>query len=576
MSTRDRALLALREEPITSRFIDKFARADGSIGTNYTVACGGVLISDEAVIPIDAALVVSGVSPLFPAGVTSLKTQVLYTGDAMDGPNYVVRGTWAHDGESPSELDPSTVITPSSFTLLARMTKDPLLYDLGTEESPDCYDQGYGARVTMPRDGSAPTLKIVKFMPSRRLPNLSRPASTEVDGMVVLASVQLDPDDLNLDPDFDAEAYEVGDVVPYKGFWQDMRLRIRRADNEVILDVYLNDRNLNQPKLSYTDTVDPLWGEIGVPGFEFLSGQLVDQPAGVSPFSLAGLSLLRCGIFSVETFADVRKPVRVAPGGAMTYQRVVNRVITLVEKDGDAKYNATTGAQSKFDTYLQFVLEAEADIIRKEGYYEWLRREERIYLSDGVDEYEMPANFGELDFIRPGNWNAGPLVEVSALNFFTSLQGAIASQSGGQPRVFYRKDVGPNEVLRIKLYPVPLIAELVPPPPASQDPYLVVAYYARQLWPYEPDVELPFVPAQDIDVLIYGAAAHALLLDTDQENAANMAAVYQSKLRDLRRRNNRLISQRLTVRSAADVNRGNPAGDIPLTRAASLNQLLAF
>jgi len=557
---------------MTSRFQDKFARADGEIGTNYTVACGGVLISDEAVIPVNAEEIISGFSPLLP-NVTSLKTQVLYTGEDMDGPNYVVRGTWAHDGEEATGIDPATVDTPSSFTLLARMTKDPLLYDLGTEEDPNCYDQGYGARVTMPRDGTAPTLKIIKYMPARRLPNLDRPSSTEVDGMVVLASAILNPNDLNLDPDFDADSYTAASVLPYRGFWQDMRLRIRRTDSEVFIDVYLNDRNLNQPKLSYTDRVDPLWGAIGVPGFEFLSGKLANQPAGVSPFSLTGLSLLRCGLFSCETFADVHKPVKVAPGGQMTYTRVVNRVITLVEKDGDAKYNATTGGQTKFDTYLQFVLEAEADIIRKEGYYQWLRREERIYLSNGIDEYEMPANFGELEFIRPGNWNGGPLREVTPFDLHTMWQGAV--NAGGQPQVFYRKDDGPNSILRVKLFPCPLL-EAVTPPSTADAPYMIVAYYARQLWPEEPDVQIPFVPANDIDVLIYGAAAHALLLDTDQENAANMGAVYLNKLRDLRRRNNRLLTNKITIRSAADVYNGNLAGQIPLTRAASLNQLLAF
>lgn len=557
---------------MTSRFQDKFARTDGAIGENYTVACGGVVISDEAVIPINADEISSGFSPLVPNG-TSLKTQVLYTDEAMDGPNYVVRGTWAHDGNDPSEIDPATVDTPSSFTLLARMTKDPLLFDLGTDEDPNCYDQGYGARVTMPRDGSAPTLKIIKFMPARRLPGLNRPSSTEVDGMVVLASAVLELNDLNLDPEADVTDYVTGDVMPYKGFWQDMRLRIRRTDSEVILDVYLNDRNLNQPKLSYTDKVDPLWGDVGVPGFEFLSGKLIDQPAGVSPFSLTGLSLLRCGLFSVETFSDVRRPVRVFPGGQMTYQRVVNRVITLVEKDGDAKYNATTGAQTKFDTYLQFVLEAEAEIIRKEGYWEWLRREERIYLQNCVDEYEMPANFAELEFIQPGNWQGRPLREISAFDFANLI--ANPSNSGGQPRVFFRKDVGPNEILRIQIYPTPLIQPSTVPGP-SCDPFLVVAYYARQLWPSEPDMELPFVPASDIDVLIYCAAAHALLLDTDQQNAANFGAVYMNKLKDLRRKNNRLITNKITLRSAADVYGGDAAGQVPLTRAASLGNLLAF
>lgn len=558
---------------MTSRFQDKFTRADGAIGTNYTVPCGGVLISDEAVIPVDGAEVISGVSPLIPPEATALKTQVLYTAEAMDGPDYVVRCTWAHDGESASALDPPTIDTPNSFTILARMTKDPLLYDLGVDEDPECYDQGYGARVTMPLDGTAPVLKIIKYQLGKRLPGLNRPSSTEVDGMIVLASVTLEPDDLNLDPEFDQDTYVSGDLLPYKGFWQDMRLRIRRADSEVILDVYLNDRNLNQPKLSYTDRVDPLWGDIGVPGFEFLSGRLTSQPAGVSPFSLTGLSLLRCGIFSCETFRDIRRPVRVAPGGEFTYTRVVNRVITLVEKDGDAKYNATAAGQTKIDTYLQFVLEAEADIIRREGYFQWLRREQRIYLTDGVDEYELPANFGELDYIRPGNWNDRPLTEVEAVDFYNLLNGV--TQSGGQPKVFFRTEPGPNNQMKFRVYPKPIIQQ-VTLPNQNDDPYLVVSYYARQLWPYEPDIEIPFVPQEDIDVLIYGAAAHALILDTDAENAAKMGEIYSVKLASLRRKNNRLIHQRLTIRSAADVFRGNVSDQVPLTRAASLGTLLAF
>lgn len=555
---------------MTSRFQDKFDRADGSIGSNYTVPCGGVIISDESVIPIDAAAIESGFSPLLP-NVTAMKTQVFYTANTVDGPDYVVRSTWAHDGDEPSGPDPATVDTPSSFTILARMSKDPLLYDLGTDESPDCYDQGYGARVTMPSDGTPPTLKIIKFMPLRRLPGLARPSSTEVDGMVVLSSVTLGADDLNLAPGFDGSTYPQGGVLPYRGLWQDMRLRIRRADDQVILEVYLNDRNLNTPALSYTDKRDPLWGAIGLAGFEFLCGTLVTQPSGVSPFSLTGLSLLRCGIFSVETIRDIRRPTHVFPGSYSTYQRVTNRVITLVEKDGDAKYNATTNAQTKFDTYLEFVLEAEADLIRSEGYWRWLRRESKIYLQDGIDSYELPENLGELDFIRPGNWNAGPLTEMQRARFFQLLQGA--TQGGGQPTTYTIKEPGPNNRVQIQLYPTPIIAS--PDNPVLDDnPFIVVEYFARQLRPYEPDAEIPFCPQEDIDVLVYAAAAHALLLDTDDANSERMAAMFMKKSKDLRRKNNRNINNRLVVRSAADVFRGSQLENVPLTRAASLGSLL--
>jgi hypothetical protein len=557
---------------MTSRFIDKFDRADGDIGANYTLACGGVVITDEAVIPINAAEIPSGISPQFPfpSDVTAFKTQVLYTADAMDGPDYVVRGTFAHDGESPSELDTGEITTAPSFTLLARMTKDPLLYDLNVEEDPSCYDQGYGARVTFPLDGSAPVLKLIKFMPLKRLPGLARPSSSEADGMVVLAEVTLDFDDLNLDPGFDPDTYVAGDILPYKGYWQDMRLRIQRKDSQVDLDVFLNDRNLNTPKLTYRDRVDPLWGVIGVPGFEFLSGQLTTQPAGVSPYGLAGLSQLRCGIFTVETFRSVMQPTRTVPGGAWTYRDVTNRVILLVEKDGDAKYNATTNAQSKFETYLRFVLEAEADIIRKEGYFDWMRRTQSLYLRNGVAEYELPEDLELVEVIRPGNWNDVPLTEMDTWRFHQLLGGSTTT--AGRPRCYTPAQTGADGRKTISIYPAPGDTQI--PANGTDDPYLIVEYFARQLYPSEPDVQIPFVPQAHIDVLTYGAAAHALVLDTDDANAMRMAGIYDSKLRDLRRANNRKVSGKQTVfRSVADQ---GVRSHVPLLRASQLDNLLAF
>ncbi len=562
---------------MTSSFQDKFDREDGDIGTQYTIACGGVQISKEAVVPVDVALIESGLSPLFGPGTTAMKTQVFLTADTMDGPDYVVRGTWAHDDTEPSGGDTAVTSAPS-FTLLARMSKDPLLFDLGVQEEPICFDQGYGVRVTFPLDNTAPILKIIKYQPRKRVPDLSRPSSVEVDGATVLAQTTLNFDDLNLDPDFDASGYVSGtSELPYKGFWQDMRMRIRRADNEVVIEVYLNDRNLNTTKLEHTDTVDPLWGIIGLPGFEFLSATLVNQPVGTSPFSLSGLSLLRCGIFSVETFMDVRRPVRVTPGSFMTYSRIVARVILLVEKDGDARYNASTGGTTKFDTYLQFVLEGEADMIRKEGYWDWLRRESNIFLKDKEGIYEMPEDLGVIDMIRPGNWNNVPLAELTNVIFRQRLVGI--TNTGGKPIVWTKHQEGPNNRPRIQVFPIPAFEAIttVPRTDPAEAPFLTVEYFARQLRPLQPDIEIPFVPQQNVDVLIYAGAAHAMLLDTDPNNMQVMASVYATKLKDLRRENNRKIGSGQTVAlSAADHFTPNIISRIPLTRSAELASLLAF
>ncbi|MEE8374430.1 MAG: hypothetical protein V3R87_12010, partial [Dehalococcoidia bacterium] len=341
-----------------------------------------------------------------------------------------------------------------------------------------------------------------------------------------------------------------------------------------------NDRNLNTAKLTHIDKRDPLWGVVGLPGFEFLSATLSSQPSGVSPFSLAGLSSLRVGIFSAETFLDVRRPVQVSPGSFFTYLEVTNRVILLVEKQGDAKYNATTAGQTKFDTYLQFVLEAEADIIRREGYFDWLKREQKVYLKDQVADYELPDDLGLLDMIRPGNWNNVPLRELSNIEFRQRLAGV--RQSGGRPTVYVRQEQGPNNRVQISLFPVPLLSAISAigedgRPTDFEDPYLAVEYFARQIRPSDPDVQIPFIPQQHIDVLIYGAAAHALILDTDPNNMQAMTQIYIGKLRGLVRANNRKVGTNTTrFIQAGDFFQGSTTSRIPLLRSTQLESLLAF
>jgi len=543
---------------MTASFSDRFNRVDSAdIGDSYTIPCGGAALFDESVLPVAAGDAVSGNSPILEeSGLTKQKTQVLYTGDVMDSPDVVVRGVWSHDN-----VEIGDVTNAPSFALLARMSKDPLLVDLGSAEDPGCYDQGYGMRVTCPVDGSAPVLKLIKFQPVKRAVNQSRPASAEPDGAQVLASVTLQSVDLIVDETWD----ETGDF-PYRGFIQDMRLRIRRSDNEVILDGYLNDRHMNMPILSFTDRQDPLWGATGVPGFEFISAALATQLSGASPYSLDSQSLMRCHWFSTQTIKDFRRPVTVTPPNQMTYQRVVERVIAIVEKNGDAKYTATTAGQTKIDAYLGFVTDAEKHIIRKEGYYQWLLRESRIYLKDGVSIYELPEDLALLNQLRPGSWGGVPFVEMTLDAFYNRF--GTQGQSGGNPQVYIMGEESVNNRKTFTLWPTPVIASGV-------DVYIVADYYARPLYPSEPDVQIPYVPQDHIDVLIWGAAAHGLLLDTDPTNAQAVSAVFESKLADLRRENNRKVSTRTTVlRSAADARVPQNSIQGPVTRIASLEGYL--
>lgn len=561
---------------MVATFQDKFNRTDGDVGANYLVACGEVSISDEAVLPIG----LSGVSPET-YDLTREKTQVLYIAQAMDNPNQVVRGVWARD---PDQV--TTVVGISgdpSFGLIARMTKDPLIVDLGGDEDPNCYDQGYGVRVTCPLDRSAPILKLVKFQPTKRAPNLNRPASAEPDGATVLASITLQAADLNLEPGWMAAGATTvpSGPMPYQGYWQDMRLRIRRADSEVVLEAFLNDRHLNTPVLTFTDKQDPLWGVIGRPGFEFLSAIDNVQPSGVSPYSLVGDPLMRCGLFEVQTVKDFVKPVMANPDNFYTYDEVTKRVITLVEKNGDAKYNATASGVTKMATYLQFVLDAEAEIMRAVGFWQWLWRTSSIYLQNGIAIYELPSDCGIIDVIRPGNYS-GPALSRAQSKFFRSRVGSVAG-AGGPPRIWIDQGESINNRKQILLFPTPVVATQTNsqstqfpngiPNEVSllADPYIQVEYYARRVRPTEPSAQIPYIPQEHMDVLIWGGAAHAMVLDTDPDNTAATMKVFSSKLAGLAREQYRgATNEPQVVRQIADY---GPGLGLPLLRVDQISGL---
>lgn len=561
---------------MTSTFQDDFDRVDGPIGSDYLIPCGMVSISSEAVIPVG----LSGDSPeTFDP--TSVKTQVLAVSEDMDSPDQVLRAVWARDLNPPTGGAPLSVDTDPAFTILARMSKDPLIVDLGADEDPYCYDQGYGLRVTCPIDNSAPILKIVKFQPLRRAPGLNRPASSEPDGATVLASYTLQAPDLNVDPVWLAEQSitvpATGDI-PYQGFWQDMRLRIRRGEAEVILEAFINDRHLNQPALTYTDKRDPLWSVVGRPGFEFLSATDDSQPVGASPYALIGEPLMRCTLFATQTVKEFTKPVVLSPDNFFTYAEVVNRVVTLVEKNGDAKYSKTTSGQTKLAVYLQFVLDAEAHIIRKTGFWQWLWREQSIYFINGIANYELPDDCGMVNLIRPGNYSGPPLKQIPMWEFrkrYGSVSGA-----GGPPRIYMLKGESVNNRQEILVYPTPVVLTATGMVPAVQvetslvaDAYMQVEYYAKRLRPTAVDRQIPYIPQEHIDVLIWGAAAHAMVLDTDADNTAATQQVFEGKLRDLIREQFRGNSNAPeVVRSAADL---GPVGiSVPLLRYQQFEGLL--
>jgi hypothetical protein len=101
---------------------------------------------------------------------------------------------------------------------------------------------------------------------------------------------------------------------------------------------------------------------------------------------------------------------------------------------------------------------------------------------------------------------------------------------------------------------------------------IVFDYYARWINPSEPDREIPLIPQEDMDVLIYGAASHAGPFATASQKVVQWEALYQQKLQDMVRRNNRKMNRRTIMRHVLDTPDPSLTSLFPLTRAAQLSQ----
>lgn len=554
-----------------TQFSDSFSRADGALGTDWSVICGDATILDNAVVPIasdGSGGFGVGISPI--DLLASRRTQVFYSG-SLDRQDVSVRAVFGHD-----ENIPDGVSGDASFTLLARASKDPLLLDLGGTEEPDCYDQAYGVRFTALASATQARIDIIKLVPSERI-NSTRASNSQPDDAVVLKTINVQAGWLN---NRVAPANPTSTTgLTYTGMWQDMRMRVYGKDGEVTIDVYLNDRFEQEPVLSTTDRAEPTW-ETGSVGIEFWSPTYDDQPNTASAFSEAATPVMRCSLFGVETIKAFAQPrTEDAP---RTYGWVIDRVIELVEKNGESQYSATNaGIAARTGPYKEFVLEAEAHIIRTEGYWEWLHREQRIYLVADKGLYEMPTDFGELIMLRPGNFQGPVLLKASPYDFNQRLGGI--QRTGGLPRIFRDKPPSVNGRPRIQVFPVPTQTNLTNSAnddqanPDNEDLHLIVEYYKKRIRPTAAtiDTDVPVIPQQHLDVLIYGATAHAVLLDSSQSNTQNFAQTFQSKLAGLRRSNNRKVNERVTLKSVADIMKADVTSRLPQLRSTQLEVLLA-
>ena len=182
-------------------------------------------------------------------------------------------------------------------------------------------------------------------------------------------------------------------------------------------------------------------------------------------------------------------------------------------------------------------------------------------------EYEVPVDCGEVVAIRPG-WNQPPFTAMDPGRFHSRFGPAVSTS--GRPIAYTMIGMGPDDRQMFRFFPVPSV-----PARTSENEFVFIDYYARALRPPvgEADVLVPLIPQEHIDVLVYGAAAHALLINTDHQDSQRFAAAYSAKLAKLKRADNR--QPVLTVaRSAADVLNPIQQTRLPLTRTGQLENLL--
>ena len=341
-----------------------------------------------------------------------------------------------------------------------------------------------------------------------------------------------------------------------------IRLRIRRADDEVILDAYINERNQDVPVLSYTDRQNPLWGIVGLPGFEFLQATLSIQPVGTSPYSLRGIPVMACHKFEAETVQDFAPPAVTTPDNYYTYQRVAERVALLVEKDGDTVFTATERTQARLNVYQNFVEEAEREILRKEGYWAFLERTSSFFLVANQALYELPENVSIVRGFQRLTQPTRPLPIVLQKEFREFVPNP--AETGAIPQITVVYGVGPNGR--------PVVRFANTPDSSSDGVEIAFDYYARFIRPSDPARQIPLIPQEHIDVLIYGAAAKAGPFATSAEKVVAWDQFAKELLKDLIRNNNRPIGRRIILRHVLDMPDPSLTSLYPLTRAAQLSQ----
>ena len=151
------------------------------------------------------------------------------------------------------------------------------------------------------------------------------------------------------------------------------------------------------------------------------------------------------------------------------------------------------------------------------------------------------------------SWTQPPLQQIDP----EAWDRTIFQQRGitGRPRRFREATPQVNDRTTIEVWPIPRAEE------EAENLYLLVDFYARHHRAVDPDAQVPLIPQQHMNVLIYTAAALAMVLDTDMNNMSALAQVSAKLTSELVRVNNRRRKPVMTY-----------AGHLPDRRASLMPQ----
>ncbi len=294
--------------------------------------------------------------------------------------------------------------------------------------------------------------------------------------------------------------------------------------------VYLDD--MVTPKLTVTDRA------AGKPSGKYVGFDLSDSTGGQT-IELSGFwtGLLRSAV--------IKNPMPVP--ALKTFGDLIYEVGFRVDRSGNSQFSAAMLGE--------FINHAQAEVCIAEGFWKWLRRSLCFTTAQGAQVLELPAHVAMIyDLTETSSGR-----QLAKCNLQDINRTDPARARSGVPSAYAEQGSGDNGGLVI-------IFDRTTGGCYS----MVLDFYAKHV-PMVDDSDLPLVPPEYVEVLIWGALERAFQHSDDQKGFG-MAMAKKAEMIRLMRRDNQRTAKGLTMMTVANQTARSKVfqGAGPVTRAEQL------